>query len=197
MLHWIICSKKEYWKDLERSKISHPHERQKLVHAGVTSVLFSLIVKFQDLTSFCSKLTEILIFFNSYIHWIKYWARSKGFHPHEKQKLVQAGAPSVHLFSIGKLHDLRSSCWKLIEILILSNPYMDWIQYVKRSKLFRLHERQKLVHAGPPSVLYLSVPKLQNFTSSCLKIIEILIFLKCYTGLSVPKTRILEIFGKK
>ena len=38
--------------------------------------------------------------------------------------------------------------------------------------------------------------KLQDLTSSFLKLVEKLLFLKCYTGLSVPKTRIFEIFAR-
>ena len=51
-------------------------------------------------------------------------------------KLVHAGAPSVLLFSIGKLWELTSSSWKLIEILILLNSYTDWIKYLGRNKVY-------------------------------------------------------------
>ena len=101
------------------SKAFHPNERQKLVHAGATSILLFLIGKLQDLASSSSKLIEILIFWNSYLHLIKYLPRSKVFHPNERQKLVHAGTTSVLLFLIGKLQDLASSTSKLIEILIL------------------------------------------------------------------------------
>ena len=112
-------------------------------------------------------------------------------------KLVHAGAPSVLLFSIGKLWELTSSPWKLIEILILLNSYIDWIKYFGRNKVFHHHERQKLFHAGALSVFLFLIGKLQDLTSSSSEIIEILILLKCYTGLSVWKGRILEMFRKK
>ena len=118
-------------------------------------------------------------------------------YPHERQKLVHAGAPLVISFLIGKLQDLRSSSSKLIELLILLNSYINWIKYLERSKVFHSHKRQKLVHAGAPSVLPFLIGKLQDLTGSYSKLIQILIFLKCCTELSVPKTGILKIFGKK
>ena len=63
-------------------------------------------------------------------------------------------------------------------------------KYLARKKVFHPHERQKLDHAGASAVLPLLIGKLQDLTSSYSKLIEILIFLKCYTELSVPKTRI-------
>ena len=113
-------------------------------------------------------------------------------------KLVHAGAPSVLLFLIGELWELTSSSWKLIEILILLNSYIDWIKYLGRNKVFHHHEGQKLFHAGALSVfLFFLIGKLQDLTSSSSKIIEISILLKCYTELSVWKGRILEMFWKK
>ena len=107
-----------------------------------------------------------------------------------QMKLVHAGAPSVLLFSIGKLRELTSSSWKLIEILILLNSYIDWIKYLGRNKVFHHHERQKLVHAGALSVFLFLMGKLQDLTSSSSKIIEIWILLKCYTGLCLKRKNI-------
>ena len=98
-----LFQKQQYWKHLERSKLIHPHQGQKLVHASAPLVLLFLIGKLQDLKSSCSKLIEILILCNSYIDLIKYLPRSKVFHPNEKQKLVHAAATSALLFLIGKL----------------------------------------------------------------------------------------------
>ena len=39
--------------------------------------------------------------------------------------------------------------------------------------------------------------EITDLTSSCSKLFEILLFLNCYTGLSVPKTRRFEKIGKK
>ena len=74
---------------------------------------------------------------------------------------------------------------------------LEYSKYSAWSKLFHRNERQKLVNGRAPSVLLFLTEKLQNLTSCCLKVIEILIFLKSYTGLSVLKTKILEIFGKE
>ena len=73
----------------------------------------------------------------------------------------------------------------------------EYWKYLARTKLFHPYEREKLVHPGAPSVLLFLIGKLQDLTSSYSKLIEILIFFKCNTGLSVPKTGILEIFEKK
>ena len=62
--------------------------------------------------------------------------------------------------------------------------------------LFRPHERQKLVYTGAPSVFLFLVGILQDLTSSCLKVIQTLIFFKCYTGLSVPKTKYWKCFAR-
>ena len=35
----------------------------------------------------------------------------------------------------------------------LLNPYKDWTKYLTKSKVFHPHEREKLVHAGAPSLL--------------------------------------------
>ena len=126
----------------------------------------------------------------------KYLARSKLFHSHEGQKLVHARAPFVLLFLIGKLQDLKSTSSELIEILILWNSSIDLIKYLPRSKVFHPNEREELVHAGATLVLLFLIGKLQDLASSSSKLIEISIFLKCYNGLSVPKTRIYERFGK-
>ena len=100
------------------------------------------------------KKIQTLIFLISYIHWIKYFERSKLFHQYKRQKLVHAEFPLVLLFSIRKVKDLKSFCSKkLIETLIFLNSYIDWIKYSVRSKLFHQHERQKSVHAGSPLVL--------------------------------------------
>ena len=56
--------------------------------------------------------------------------------------------------------------------------------------------KDKLVR-GAPLVLLFLIGKLFDLASSCLKLFEILLFLNCYTGLSVPKTSIFDIFGKK
>ena len=143
--------------------------KQQLLH----SVLPFSTGKLQNLISYCSKIIEISILLNPYIDWIEYLARGKVFHPHEREKLVHTEAPSVLLFLIGKLQDLTSYCKKLIEILILLNSYRDWIKSLARNKAFHQHEGQKLVHAGPPSVLLYFIGILQDLPSSCSKIIEI------------------------
>ena len=92
------------------------NERHKSVDAGSRSVLFLLIQKLQDLITSCSKKkekekkNETLTFFNSYIHWIQYSARSKPFHQHERKKSIHARARSVLLSLIQKLQDLTTSC---------------------------------------------------------------------------------------
>ena len=68
----------------------------------------------------------------------------------------------------------------------------EYWKYFARIKLFHQHERQKLVHAGASLVLFFLIGKLQNLTSSFLKIFEIFIFLNYYTVLSVQKTRVFE-----
>ena len=84
-----------------------------------------------------------------------------------------------------------------------SNVKLDYLfqkqeywKYLRRKKLLHPQQRHKLVHAADPSVIFL-IGTLEDLTSSYSKLIEILIFFKCYTGVSVPKTRILEIFGKE
>ena len=54
----------------------------------------------------------------------------------------------------------------------------------------------KLVHAGAPLVLLLLIARLQDLTSSCANLCEILPFSNSYSGLSFPKTRTLERFCK-
>ena len=71
----------------------------------------------------------------------------------------------------------------------------DW-KYFARSKLIGQHERQKLVQAGALLVLLFLIGKLQDFTSSCSKSFEKLLFLKCYTVFFHPKTKILDTFSK-
>ena len=71
------------------------------------------------------------------------------------------------------------------------------LKYFARSKLFHPNERQKLVHAQAPSVLLFLIGTLQDLKTSCSNSFEKLLFLKCFTELSVPKTRILEIFTIK
>ena len=126
--------------------------------------------------------------------YLKYLARSKILHPHERQKLVFAGAPLVLCFLIVKLEDLTSSCSNFFAKLLYLKCYFKYFPW---SKLFHQNERQKLVHDGAPWVLFFLIGKLQNLTNSCWKLFKKLLFLKYYTGLSVLKTRILEIFGKK
>ena len=53
----------------------------------------------------------------------------------------------------------------------------------------------KLVHAGAPLVLLFLIGRLQDLTSSCSKLFEILHFLNSYMGLSVRKPRTFEQFG--
>ena len=53
----------------------------------------------------------------------------------------------------------------------------------------------KLVHAGAPLVLLFLTRKLQDLTSSCSKLFEILPFSDSSTRLSVPKRRQNELFG--
>ena len=57
--------------------------------------------------------------------------------------------------------------------------------------------KDKLVHAGAPSALLFLIRKLQDLTSSCLKVFEILLFSDSSMRLSVPKAIKLEIFGKR
>ena len=52
-----------------------------------------------------------------------------------------------------------------------------------------------MIHAGTPLALLLLIGRLQELTSSCLKLFEILLFLISYTRLSVPKPRTFEKFG--
>ena len=73
----------------------------------------------------------------------------------------------------------------------------EYWEYLLRSKIFQLNERQKLVHPGAPPVLLFLIGKFQDLTSSCSKLFEKFLLLKCYTGFYVLKTRILQIFGKK
>ena len=72
----------------------------------------------------------------------------------------------------------------------------EYWKYFARSKLIDQHEREKLVQAGAVLVLFFLIGKLEDLTSSYSKLFEKLLFLKCYTGFFVPKTRLLEIFGK-
>ena len=88
---------------MPRKKLFHPHDRQKLDHAGASAVPPFLIGQLQDLTSYCKKLIEILILLNSYRDWIKSLARNKVFHQDEGQKLVHVGPPSVLLYFNGVL----------------------------------------------------------------------------------------------
>ena len=64
MLHWIICSKNKNIQKIWQELSSYIHI--KLVHAGAPSVLLFLIGKLQKLTSYCSKVIEILIFLECY-----------------------------------------------------------------------------------------------------------------------------------
>ena len=119
-------------------------------------------------------------------------------------KLVLAAAPTVVHFLIGKLQELTNSCQNIFEKLLFSKCYtglsvqkQKYLKYFARSSLLHQHERQKLLHAGASSVFFFLIGKLHDLTSSCSKIFKKLFFLKCYTALSIPKTRILETFGKK
>ena len=49
-----------------------------------------------------------------------------------------------------------------------------------RGKVFHPHEREKLVHTEAPSVLLFLIGKLQDLTSYCKKLIEILILLNSF-----------------
>ena len=73
--------------------------------------------------------------------------KSKIFNPHKRKKLVHPGTLLALLFLIEKLQGLASSCLKLMEIFVLLEHYIDWIKCFEKSKLFRPHERQKLVYA--------------------------------------------------
>ena len=73
----------------------------------------------------------------------------------------------------------------------------EYWKYLARSKLFHPNETQKLAHAQAPSVLLFLIGTLQGLKSSCSNLFEKLRFLKCFTELSVRKTRILEIFAIK
>ena len=73
----------------------------------------------------------------------------------------------------------------------------EYWKYLTKSKLFHPNERQKLVHAQAPLVLLFLIGTLQDLKSSCSSLFEKLLFLKCFTELSVRKTRILEIFAIK
>ena len=53
-----------------------------------------------------------------------------------------------------------------------------------------------MVQAGALSVLLSLIGKLQDVRSSCSKLFEKMLSLKCYTGFFDPKTRIFEMFGK-
>ena len=71
------------------------------------------------------------------------------------------------------------------------------MNFLSRIKIFHPDEREKYVYTGAPWVLVFSIGKLQGLTSSCSKAFKKFLFLKCYTTLSVPKTTILEILGRK
>ena len=58
------------------------------------------------------------------------------------------------------------------------------------------HQREKLVQAVAVLVFLFLIGILQEFRSSCSKLFEKLLLLKCYTGFFDEKTRLLEIFGK-
>ena len=68
----------------------------------------------------------------------------------------------------------------------------EYWEYLLRSKIFQSNERQKLVRPGAPPVLLFLIGKLQDFTSSCSKLFEKFLLLKCYTGLYVLKTTIFK-----
>ena len=68
---------------------------------------------------------------------------------------------------------------------------------MERTKLCYPNGRQKVVHAGALSILLLLIGILEDLTSSCSKLFEKFLLLKCYTELSVPKTGILEVLGNK
>ena len=93
-----------------------------------------------------------------------------------KQQLLHWVLP----FSTGTLQNLISYCSKIIEISILLNPYIGLIEYLARNKVFHPHEREKLVHTEAPSVLLFLIGKLQDLTSYCKKLIEILILLNSF-----------------
>ena len=56
---------------------------------------------------------------------MKYLARRKIFHRHEREILVNAGAPLVLVFLIGKLQDCIGSFSKLFEKLLFLKFYID------------------------------------------------------------------------
>ena len=88
--------------------------------------------------------------------------RSKIFHPHERQKLLHAGAPLLLSFLIGKLQDFASSRSKVIEILILLNFCIDLVKYLTRSKLFHPHETGSC-RSSIPSFLNWEITKAHEF----------------------------------
>ena len=57
--------------------------------------------------------------------------------------------------------------------------------------------KDKFVHAGAPVLLLFLISKLQDLTSSYLKVFEIFLFSYSYTRFSFPKTIKFEIFGKR
>ena len=57
--------------------------------------------------------------------------------------------------------------------------------------------KDKLIHAGAPLTLLFLSGRLQDLTSSCSKLFEILLFLIGYTRLSVRKTRASCLSNKK
>ena len=69
--------------------------------------------------------------------------------------------------------------------------------YSSTLRLKNINSKHKLVHAGAPLVLLFLIGRLEDLTSYCLKLVEILLFSISCTGLSFQKTRTFWNIGKK
>ena len=121
-------------------------------------------------------------------------ARTKLLHPHKTGSWRSSFDPSFLNWEITETYKfLLKSNWNIDFLRMWHRTLFykqEYWKYFARCRLFHPYERQKLVHGGIPLVFPVLIGKFEDLISSYSKSIEILIFLKCYTGLSVPKTRI-------
>ena len=139
-----------------------------MVHAAAHLVLLFGIGSFQDVTSSCSKLFEILLFLSSY---------------------TGLCAPKTRTFEkFGKKYALLST--------LPNKRYCCILQFQLKFKNYQMKDRNWFM-AGDPSVLVFVIGRVRDLASSCSKLFEISLFVMNYTLLPVPKLRTFENFGKK
>ena len=100
----------------------------------------------------------------------------------QKTEMFHAAATSVLLLLFRKLQDITSFYSNLFKKLLLLKRYYA-LFVPKKSQ----HERQRFFHASAPLVLFFLTWKLRGFASSCSKLFEKQLLLKCQTALSFPK----------